>query len=214
VISEGVFDVISHQSTMWNNNDIESTHAHQDLEMQLQYLTTIHYYVDKINHCSSDDEDCSSIVLAEDPSYSVREDQLPSTSLQRLLDGLSTASTYTIRTEETQNWGFANDDGTHEHDDYLHTGESDESIESFEDYVESKCDNLEKYGGCIFGHVELELELVDEKCLFAELAKANISHYIINDECIDVYHTLSLSIVGTKIVFSLFPYFFNCIKLW
>ena len=198
VMSEGIFDVISHNSIMWNNN-IENTHAHQDLEMQLQYLTTVHYYVDRINYCNSDNEDCESIVLAEDPSYSVREDQTVSTSLQSLLYWLPTASTYSIRTEETQDWGLADADDTHEHGDYLHTNESDESIESFEDYVESKCNNLEKYSGCVFGHVELELELVDEKCLFDELYKANISHDMVNDECVDVDHTLSLSIVGTKI---------------
>jgi len=197
-MSEGLFDVVSHNSIMWNNN-IESTHTHQDLEMQLQYLTTTHYYVDKIYNCQNDDEDCESIVLAEDSSYSVREDQTVPTSLQNLLDGLSTASTYTIRTEETQDWGFADADDSHEHGDYSHTNESDESIESFEDYINSECSNLQEYGGCVFGHVELELELVDEKCLFDELYKANISHDMVNDECFDVDHTLSLSIMGTKI---------------
>ncbi len=199
VISEGIFDVISHQSTMWNNG-IEQTHSHDDFEMQPKYLTTTHYYVDKINHCQNNNEDCQSIVPAENPSYSVREDQLPSTSLQNLLDGLSTASTYSIRTEEIQDWGFTNMDGAHEHGEYSHINESDESITSFEGYVASKCNGLEKYSGCVYGHVELEPYLRDEKCMWEELDKMNVSHSIENDFCVDVNHNLSLTIKGTKIV--------------
>jgi len=146
VISEGIFDVIYHNSIMWNDNhsNIEKSHTHQNLEMQLQYLITTHYYVDKINHCQSDDEDCESIVLAENPSYSVREDQVPSTSLQRLLDGLSTASTYTIRTEETQNWGFADADDSHEHNNYSHTNESDKSIIHLYNFASLLCKLIDK----------------------------------------------------------------------
>ena len=71
VMSEGIFNVISHNSIMWNNN-IENTHAHQDLEMQLQYLTTTHYYVDKINHCNSDDEDCECCFSRRSVIFSTR----------------------------------------------------------------------------------------------------------------------------------------------
>jgi len=197
VISEGIFDVISHQSIMWTS-PTEKTHTHDDYTMQPKYLTTTHYYVDKINHCRNN-PDCSSIILAENPSYSVLEDQIIPSSLQRLLDGLRTASTYSIRTEQTQDWGFTNMDGTHEHNNYSHTNESDESINSFENYINSKCSNLEKYSGCVFGHVELESQLRDEKCMWEELDKMNIPYDIENDFCVGINHKLSLSIQGTKI---------------
>jgi len=198
VISEGIFDVISHQSTMWSS-PTEKTHTHQDLEMQLQYLITTHYYVDKISYVDCDGYRCQEITLAENSSYSIREDQTPPSGLQRLLDGARTASTYSIRTEETQDWGFTNMDGSHEHGSYPHINESDESINSFDSYVKSKCNGLVKYGGCVFGHVELEPQLRDEKCMWEELDKMNVSHDIENDFCVDVNHNLSLTIKGTKI---------------
>jgi len=199
IISEGISDVISHQSIMWDNHK-KNIHSHKDLEMQPKYLTTTHYYVDKIHHCRNNNENCQSLVLADNPSYSVREDKTPSSSLQRLLKGLSTASTYTVRTEETHDWGFTDTDGSHEHGKSSHTNESDESITSFENYVQSKCNNLEKYSGCVFGHVELETLLIDKKCMFVELNKMNISHDIEKDFCVNVNHKLSLSVTGTKIV--------------
>lgn len=198
VESEGIFDVISHELFMWTS-PTQKTHTHNDYTMKPKYLTTTHYYIDKIYHCKNDNENCQSLVLAENPSYSVREDHTITGQLKKLLDGLATASTYQIRTEETQDWGFTNMDGSHEHADYLHTSESNESIISFENYVESKCSNLEKYSGCVFGHVELETEMVNQKCMFAELEKMQIKYDIKKDFCVDVNHNLSLSIQGTKL---------------
>jgi len=101
VESEGIFDVIYHNSILWNSST-EKTHPHNDYTMQPKYLTTIHYYVDKIHNCQNNNKDCKSLVLAENPSYSVLEGEKKPTGLQKLLDGLRTASTYTIRTEKTQ----------------------------------------------------------------------------------------------------------------
>jgi len=195
--SEGIFNVIYHNSIMWDS-PAEKIHSHNDYTMKPKYLTTTHYYVDKIHHCRNN-PDCQSLVLAENPSYSVQEGQTMPSGLQKLFDGLRTASTYDIRTETTQDWGFANMDGAHEHVGYSHINESDESIISFEDYVLSRCDNLKKYSGCVFGHVELEPELRYEKCMWEELEKINISHDIINDWCVNVNHNLSLTIQGTKL---------------
>ena len=203
--SEGSIKVLTHYSIIGPNSFTiqKNDHSHNDFNMELKYLLTKHYYIDKLHYCQSDDEDCESIVLAENPSYSVREDQSPSTSLQRILDGLSTASTYSVRIEETYSWGFGMIGVDHTHDANPHKYEDEESIEQFENYIENMCSNLEENQGCVFGHVEIDVEINPELCLYTELEKQGISTSEQPDDvCIIQNDNLQLDVKGTKIVCS------------
>lgn len=93
VESEGIFDVIYHNSITWSS-PTQKTHTHNDYTMKPKYLITTHYYVDKILYTNCNTGRCQSVTIAENPSYSVREDKEISGQLKKLLDGLSTASTY------------------------------------------------------------------------------------------------------------------------
>ncbi len=214
ILSEGIFDVMYHNSILWNNG-IEKTHTHTDSEMYPKYMTTFSYHkilespfrecVAEIGVPNSHKCPKSEDVISENITFSYREDKVLTDRDQKKIKSLKTWCSnfrppclgYVL--VETENWGFTNMDGVHEHGGYSHTNESDESINSFDSYVKSKCNGLEKYSGCIFGHVELEPSLRDEKCMWEELSKMNISHNIENDFCVGVNHKLSLSIQGTKI---------------
>lgn len=177
----------------------KNSHTHDDRDMTPKYLTVKHYYVDRINHCRNN-PNCQSIVPAENPSFSVREDQKIPSRLSKLLDASRTASTYSIRIDETQECGFAKIGTDNKHGNDQHSYEDSSSINSFEELIKNECSNLEKNTGCVFGHAEI----IQSKCLISELEKMGIKHNLQKNEdvCVDVTGYISITIKGTKIVCS------------
>lgn len=205
ILSEGIFDVISHNSIMWSS-EIEKNHSHEDYTMEAKYLTTFHYYeivgysatYPHNHHCKCAIHMHTDPIFSDSPIFSYREDETLSDSSMVKINNFNKDTGKYLKTE-TQDWGFTNMDYIHEHEDYLHIKESDELITSFDNYVKSKCNNLVKYSGCVFGHVELDTEMINEKCMFDELSKMGVSHNIEEDFCVDVNHNLSLTVQGTRL---------------
>ena len=180
-----------------SNVNQKRTHSHNDLDVMPKYLTTTHYYIDRITYPNGK----AVVTKAESPSLSVKEGQ-ESYALAKLLKAARTASTFSIRTETTQAWEFARIGTDHGHGSDEHVYESSYSIESFEESVKNECSKLGKNKGCVFGHVEIDPELVKTKCLIAEMAKLNVSHNLKKDEdkCVNVSNQISLTVNGIKIV--------------
>ena len=202
VLSEGVFDVISHKSSVWPSFS-DNDHSHKDYEVVPKYLTTYHFskVLDVTQKCTVHRGGLRTCETASytlsDPVFSYREDKELSKSESEKISSLNRDSNY--KRTETQAWRFTNMQGEHTHTRNLHENESDESIKLFDDYVKSKCnDGIGKYGGCVYGHIELESKVINEKCLIAELNKMNITHDVTNDVCVPVNHNLSLKITGSK----------------
>lgn len=190
ISSEGVFDVISHNS------------QHKDYEVVPKYLTTYHFskVLDVKQKCVVHRGGLRTCETASytlgDPIFSYREDQELSKRDGEKISKFNRDSKY--HKTETQAWGFTNMKGVHDHSRNSHENESDNSIKSFEDYILSQCSGLEKYQGCVYGHVELENEIIHQKCLIEELDKMGVSHDVTSDVCVPVNHNLSLQVFGTK----------------
>lgn len=200
--SEGAFDLISHNVIRGSDFGVnqKNNHPHDDLNMVPKYLTTKHYYVDKIIHVACGFGRCRNVIPAESPSFSIREGQTIPSQLQKLFEGSHTASTYSLRTEETQSWGFAKIGKNHGHgDEYIY--EDSHSIDSFEESMKNFCNNFQKNAGCVFGHAEIDTKVVQTRCLIAELAKMGITHDLQENEdvCVDVTDSISLTVKGIKI---------------
>lgn len=201
--SEGSVQVLTHYSIIGPNSFTiqKNSHSHNDFNIELKYLLTKHYYVDRISYFPCGSVRCSELIESETPSFSIREDQEIPYRLKKLLDGERTASTYSLRTEETYDWGFGRIGVDHTHDANPHKYEDEESIEQFENYFENMCSNLEKNQGCVFGHAEIDVEINPELCLYTELEKHGISVSEQSDDvCIMQHDNLQLDVKGTKIV--------------
>lgn len=195
-ISFSVSSIKSGGATYLSSHDIVSNsgfsqnHSHKNYDVIPKYLTTTHYYVDKISYEECDYGRCQVVIEAEFPAYSLREDKTASGTLKRLLDGARTASTYLIRIEETQFWGLTEDNADHSHETDKHIFEDNNSIASFDEFVSKRCFNLEENQGCIFGHAEIKPNASGRICLVEELTKLGINTDNIQDECIDTPNTL------------------------
>lgn len=206
VISNGMFDILSHNIIMWNT-PIEQNHSHTDMELVPKYLTTYHFskILDVNQKCVVHRGGLRTCEIASytlsAPVFSYREDKELSKYESEKISKLNRDSKY--KRTETQAWDFTNTDGKHSHSDKLHDNESGESIKSFENYVKSNCNTstLKKYSGCVYGHVELDIVTVNEKCLFEELDKMNVTYdkEKEKDVCVKVSHDLSINAVGTKL---------------
>ena len=199
--SNGAISVLSHYVVMGPSESHfeKNIHPHNDLELVPKYLTVKHYYVDKISYSNCGNGRCSEIIPSETPSFSIREDQTIPSKLKKLLDGQRTASTYSIRIDETKEWGFASAGLNHAHSHEEHIFEDSDSVISFESFVQDSCSNLLKHQGCVFGHVEIDTEIVKTKCLFEELEKLSVTHELDVDVCVDVRDEISLTVQGKKI---------------
>jgi len=203
VKSEGAFDLLSHYVIMGSSGygpKEKQHHSHDDFNLMLKYLTTTHYYIDRITYPKCDLGTCKTVTEAENPSYSVREDQKIPNQLLKLIENSRTASTYSLRVEETQSWGFTRIGVDHEHGVNKHIYEDQKSADSFEESMINECSKLGKHQGCVFGHVEMDTEIIKTKCLLAELKKMNVKgHGITEDVCVDVADQVSLTVKGKKI---------------
>ena len=155
-------------------------------EWMPKFLTTKHYYVDTIRYEKCGSERCKVVIEAESPRYSLRQDEIASGSLQRLIDNAGTASTYSLRIGITQTWHLAQDKAPYRIGVDEHVLEDRESVDRFINHVKDNCSDLPKYGGCVFGHIEIDTDAGTEKqmCLFEELDKRGI-HY--NETTEDIY---------------------------
>jgi len=170
-----------------------------------KYLTTTHYYVDKIYHNKCDYGRCTNLVEAEHPSYSLREDKAASGQLKRLLDGSRTASTYSLRTDQTQSWHLTEEKQSYNIGVDEHILEDSNSVNQFINLVKSNCTNLSENNGCVFGHIEVNTDIddSDQMCLFEELDKLGIDYDESEetDQCIplDSKNKISIDVRGTGI---------------
>ena len=184
-------------------------HSHNDFETVAKYLTTTHYFVDKIRYydCEKSQGRCSTTIESETPSYSVREDQDTPSNLKRLLENSRTASMYSIRTETTQSWGLTKIISNHNHGIVEHRYEDEDNVGLFFETMKNTCSTLEKNQGCVFGHVEIEPEIIEQKCLIEELEKMQDEEIIeipieefelIDEVCAEIENKVLLTVQGVS----------------
>ena len=215
--SKGAFDVLSHD-IITGNGQMPKVHPHKHTEIAPKYLKTTHYYdilqseTDCTVHKGGKSTCHTNYVLSDNPIFSVREDhKLTSIQEKRIFQYLKTSQSPSavphlylrddIKTVETFAWALTNVvKGEHTHDENTHTLEDDSSTISFDDIVERRCLELKKNAGCVWGHIEVDTDFTDRKCLKLELYKIGVMYEgTLKDECLDVKNTVSLTVHGTEI---------------
>jgi hypothetical protein len=208
--SNGAIDVLSHYVVMGpSKNYIENNiHSHNDLDVVPKYLKTTHYYkktvTDVIKHGSKGGGNNwyeEIFTLSDKPLLSIREDHEPTKSQLKKINKSGTHYRQDdIITKETFAWGFSNVGLDHSHGNGDHLFEDTQSITNFNHFVRNSCSNLIENQGCVFGHVEIDTEIVKEKCLLSELKKLRVSHNVKEDICVAISDELSLTVSGNKVV--------------
>ncbi len=108
--SNGAIDVLSHH--IIDNHGSMSEHSHSDSSPVARYLTTTHYYLDRVHYKS----DGITIVRSDVPALSAREDDVEkSRKGSKLLEASGTSKMSSLRIERTQDWGLTNQDVSHAH---------------------------------------------------------------------------------------------------
>lgn len=76
----------------------------------------------------------------------------------------------------------------------------DDSQDSFEDIIRSRCSTVTLYSGCIFGKATINGNIKESKCLFAELDKLDVpeEEYPDTDTCVNLEQKLEQKLVGYK----------------
>lgn len=195
ITSEGAYNVLSHNI------------SHDNLDMAPKYLTTFHWYeiigysdsYPHNHHCKCAIHMHSDPIFSDGPIFSYREDQKLTQSDAKNISYYSKYSDKYLKTE-TQAWGFTKIGENHPHGIDAHIFEDASSIDSFENSVKNQCSDLGKNEGCVFGHVEIDTEIQQTKCLIEELDKIGTSHNLqeSDDVCVDITHQVSLSVKGLK----------------
>lgn len=209
VISEGAFNVLSHHrmDVRYNGENLP-THSHDNLDKIPKYLKTTNYYIktvtDVIKHGSKgggNNWNEEIFTLSEKPVLSIREDQTPTKSQMKIVNQYGTGYLKeNIVTVDTYGWGFAKVGDDHGHEKEFHYNEDKSSIDQLYSSVSNACSNLEKYQGCIFGHVEIEPKLIEEKCLIDELNKMGIrDHGVEIETCVNISNIISLTVEGKEL---------------
>ena len=194
--SGGAVDVLSHN--IWSDFGLSQEHIHENYKIIPKYITTTHYYVDNISYSNCGNSRCSEIISSETPSFSIREDQTIPNKLKNLLDGQRTASTYSLRTEVTNSWDLTKEKSNHSHNEHSHIFEDASSRVSFDTLISQKCSGLKKNQGCVFGHTEINPNIVNRVCLIKELQKRGIDTTNVKEECMDNTNDLSITATGYK----------------
>ncbi len=207
--SEGAIDMLSHYITMGPSKEIdEKTHPHHNYQYVAKYLKTYHYYEVlgyEISKCyigaGSNCKPISTPILAEEPVLSIREDMVPTKKQQKIIR--PPADCYFCKQvirEFTASWHLAQEKTTQNTRIDEHVLEDEESIVSFEKAVKDTCSDLPKHHGCVYGHMEIDTEIINQKCLLEELEKSDINHDIEEDTCVDITDEISLTVEGQEIV--------------
>ncbi len=208
--SNGAIDVLSHYVVMGpSRNYIENNiHSHNDLDIVPKYLKTTHYYkktiTDTVKHVSKGGGNNwyeEIFTLSDKPILSIREDHEPTKSQLKKINKPGTHYLQDdIITKETFAWGFSNVGLDHSHGNGDHLFEDTKSITNFNHFVRNSCSNLIENQGCVFGHAEIDAQIVKEKCLLSELKKLKVSHNVKEDICVAISDELSLTVSGKKVV--------------
>ena len=148
---------------------------------------------------------CStSYTVADSPVFSYREDKKLSQSDGKKISYYSKNNNKFLKSE-TQAWDLVRNETPFHVGVDEHVLEDGHSKNKFNSFVKSNCSSLPKYGGCVFGHIEINTQIDDTKeiCLFEELDKRGIQYNPENetDRCIqkDLQNKISLSAKGTGI---------------
>ena len=193
ISSEGAYNVLSHNI------------LHDNLDIVPKYLTTFHY--SKITSITTDctvhrggTRTCNtSYAIFDSPVFSYREDKKLGSTDAKKISYYSKNNNKYLKTE-TQSWGFTKIGENHPHGIDAHVFEDTSSIDSFDNSVKSQCSDLGKNEGCVFGHVEIDTEMQQTKCLIDELEKMGTSHNLeeSDDVCVNVTNQVSLTVKGLK----------------
>ena len=177
-----------------------------------KYLTTTHWYeitgysdaYRHNHHCKCAIHIHSDPILSDGAILSIREDQKLSKSDSKKISYYSKNSNKFLKSE-TKAWDLVRDETPSHVGVDGHVLEDDSSKNKFNSFVKSNCSSLPKYGGCVFGHIEINTMINDSKeiCLFEELDRREIQYDTDNetDLCIqkDLQNKISLSVQGTGI---------------
>ncbi|MCJ8306563.1 MAG: hypothetical protein HRU07_05875, partial [Nitrosopumilus sp.] len=211
VESEGEIKLLSHNSVMGPSLQFipNNIHAHDDFNTIPKYLTTFHWYevigysdpYSHNHHCKCAIHIHTDPIFSDSPFFSYREDKELTSSDAKKLESIRKHYDKYQKTE-TQSWVLAKSGIDHGHAINSHAYEDDKSIELFENFVKDRCSNLVKYQGCVYGHAEIDVKIISELCLHAELKKlgVNLSDIPPNDMCVNHQTKLHLTVQGTKIV--------------
>ena len=188
--SEGATNVLSHNI------------AHEDYKIVVKMLTTTHF-----TKILASDQKCTvqrgGLRTCDAPTYtlggtvfSFREDVELTKSMNEKISQYSKQSGKYLKTF-TEAWGITRILDEHSHEKDFHKFEDSSSIASLEKIINNSCSSLGKYQGCVYGHVEIESEIIHQMCLLEELDKMNIrDHSITQDECIKIQNSVLLTVQG------------------
>jgi len=201
--SGGTFTVLSHESI---TNSQRSSHSHHDMNSMVKKLKITSYYevLETDTKCKvfrGGLRSCTTnYTLSDNPVFSFREDHELSKSDGKKISYYS-KNNGKYKEVFSEEWGIVSIKENHSHGD-THKFEDSISINSFEELVQSTCNGLGKFEGCVFGHAEINTDPDLELCLYEELEKRgiNIDEIKTPDVCVYDQNQLNLTVKGTKIV--------------
>ncbi len=203
--SGGSLGVVSHDIIAGNSADSEIYQNHGSAKLAAKYLKTDNYHKVQYEKCQkvSSGRICQDKSVSEEPFLSIREDSEMTPSQKRTVfvcTGQRSSMTCSSLRDNVTNrpayaWGITLAGTAHSHDADRHPLEDESSRASFDGTFDRRCDGLDKpatcgmpgildskcgsqkpNSGCIFGHVEVDVDFQDMVCLKARVDRHGISY--------------------------------------